>query len=64
MKYDKATVTCNRIAINPCASDEYEVVVEPNDGQREVFHTFGGVFESDESICNRIYLEWQAKNEQ
>lgn len=56
-EYDNATVNCKRIAINPCAEDEYKVTIKSN-GLEYVMYTFGGIFEPDESICDRMYQQW------
>ena len=49
-KYNNVTVNCKRIAVNPCALDEYEVTIKSNDLEH-VIYTYSGLFESDEAIC-------------
>lgn len=56
-KYNNVTVNCKRIAINPCALDEYEVTIKSNDLEH-VIYTYSGLFESDEAICDRVYQQW------
>ena len=56
-KYNNVTVNCKRIAVNPCALDEYEVTIKSN-GLEHVIYTYGGLFESDEAICDRVYQPW------
>lgn len=57
IEYSNVTVNCKRIAVNPCAMDEYEVTIKCN-GVEEVIYTYGGIFESNEAICDRIYNQW------
>lgn len=58
-EYDKAIVSCKRIAHNPCGPDEYEVTIKPHDEPEQVtIYTLAGPFESDEAICDRIYRQW------
>lgn len=56
-KYNNVTVNCKRIAVNPCALDEYEVTITSNDLEH-VIYTYSGLFESDEAICDRVYQQW------
>ena len=56
-KYNNVTVNCKRIAVNPCALDEYEVTIKSNDLEL-VIYTYSGLFESDEAICDRVYQQW------
>lgn len=51
------SVACKRIARNPCALDEYEVTITHNGEMYSVF-TFGGLFERDEEISERVYKAW------
>ena len=51
------SVDCKRVAIHPCALDEYEVTIKSN-GTEQVIYTLGSLFESDEAICNRVYKQW------
>ena len=57
-EYDKAIVSCKRIAHNPCGPDEYEVTIKPHGEPEQVIYTRAGPFESDEAICDRIYRQW------
>lgn len=57
-EYDKAIVSCKRIAHNPCGPDEYEVTIKPQGEPEQVIYTLAGPFESDEAICDRIYRQW------
>lgn len=58
-EYQDAIVECRIISRNPCAIDEYEVTVMPTNGNPEyVTYTYGGLFESDDTICDRIYRQW------
>ena len=59
---DKSVVTCRRIACNHCAPDEYEVVIKPLGKPEQVVYTLAGVFERDESICDRAYSQWLRDN--
>ena len=55
-EFEKAVVSVDRICINPCASDEYKVVVTPIDGSDPIEkETLGGAFEPDSAIAERIY---------
>ena len=56
-KYNNVTVNCKRIAVNPCALDEYEVTIKSIDLEN-VIYTYSGLFESDEAICDRVYQQW------
>ena len=38
--------------------DEYEVTIKPYGKPEQVIYTLAGLFESDESICDRIYRQW------
>jgi len=51
------TVSCARIARNSCGPDEYAVTIE-HGGEETVITTFAGLFECPESVCARIYSEW------
>lgn len=55
--YGGVKVSCKKIAVNPCAEDEYEVTVTVN-GTKHIMYTFGGMFEPDDLICNRMYRQW------
>lgn len=55
--YGGVKVSCKRIAVNPCAEDEYEVTVTAN-GTKHIMYTFGGMFEPDDLICDRMYRQW------
>lgn len=52
------SVVCKRIAKNPCALDEYEVTITHNGEMYSVF-AFGGLFERDEEISERVYKAWR-----
>ena len=55
-EFEKAVVSVERTCINPCASDEYKVVVTPIDGSDPIEkETLGGAFEPDSAIAERIY---------
>lgn len=54
-EYDKAVVSCRRIVCTPCALDEYEVTIKPNGKPQQTIYTYGGLFESNEAICDRVY---------
>ena len=55
--YGSAKVSCKRIVINPCAEDEYKVTIIAN-GTKHIMYTFGGMFEPDDLICDRMYKQW------
>lgn len=55
--YGSTRVSCKRIVINPCAEDEYEVIITSS-GTEYVMYTFGGMFEPDDLICDRMYKQW------
>ena len=57
-EYDKAIVSCKRIAYSPCGPDEYAVVIKPYVEPEQMVCTFLGPFESDEEMCDRIYHQW------
>lgn len=57
-KYGEAIVECKRVVCNPCALDEYEVTIKPYRKAEQVIYTLVGPFESDESVCDRIYRQW------
>ncbi len=61
-EYDKAVVSCRRIVCNPCALDEYEVTITPHGESELIEYTYGGPFESDETICDRVYRQWSKEN--
>ena len=61
-EYDKAVVSCRRIVSNPCALDEYEVTITPHGESELIEYTYGGLFESDEAICDRVYQQWLKEN--
>ena len=54
---NKDLVFCKQLAKNPCALDEYVVVIIHNEGVYHEF-TFGGLFESDSQIAERVYEKW------
>lgn len=56
-KYGEAIVECKRVVCNPCALDEYEVTIKPYRKAEQVIYTLVGPFESDESVCDRIYRQ-------
>lgn len=58
-EYDKAVVICKMVEYHPCALDRYEVLIERNGKIEYSELTFGGMFESDDDICDRIYQQWQ-----
>lgn len=51
-------VSCTRVTINPCALDEYEVIINPFGNEPHIINTLGGLFESDDAICLRVYKQW------
>lgn len=55
---DTITVECKRIVCNPCAPDEYEVIIKQNDKIQLIVTTLAGLFETDDMICERIYHQW------
>jgi hypothetical protein len=57
-EYHNAIVDCKKIAYNPCALDEYEVTIKPNGKPQQTIYTYGGLFESNEAICDRVYQQW------
>ena len=59
----KAIVECKRVVCNPCALDEYEVTIKPYRKAEQVIYTLVGPFESDESVCDRIYRQWLKSQE-
>lgn len=63
-KYDNAVVSCRRIVCNPCALDEYEVTITPHGEHGLIEYTYGGLFESDKAICDRVYRQWLKENKQ
>lgn len=54
---DNDTVVCIRMAKNPYALDGYKVIITHNGEMYSVF-TFGGLFEGDEEISERVYETW------
>lgn len=57
-EYDKAMVSCKRIAHNSCGPDEYEVTIKPHGEPEQVVYALAGPFEKDENICDRVYRQW------
>jgi hypothetical protein len=58
-EYHNVIVDCKRITYNPCALDEYEVIIKPTNGKpQQTIYTYAGMFESNEAICGRVYLQW------
>lgn len=55
------TVECKRIVCNPCAPDEYEVILKQDDKIRLIVMTLTGLFETDDMVCERIYHQWLNK---
>lgn len=51
------SVNCKKIAINPCALDEYEVIIKIKNLEYTIY-TYGGLFESDKAVCDRVYKQW------
>jgi len=52
--FDNVKVSCNRVCCNPCALDEYEVIIKQGEKITSVT-TFASIFESDKDICKRVY---------
>lgn len=61
-EYSMAVVSCKRITRNPCGPDEYEVTIKPHGKPEQIIYTFAGLFEREENICERIYLQWIKNN--
>lgn len=54
--FEKAAISVKRVRINPCAQDEYAVIVSPKSGKEAIeVETFGGIFETDKAIAERVY---------
>ena len=53
--FKDAIVSVKRICIHLYAEDEYMVTVSENGKEVIAVETFGGIFESNKSIAERIY---------
>ena len=60
-EYDKAIVSCKRIAHNPCGPDEYEVTIKPHGEPEQVIYTLVGPFESDEAISTYKFVNHEER---
>lgn len=55
---EDAEVSCKKVALNPCGSDEYEVVII-TEGLFYRIHTLSGPLEPNKDMCQRVYSEWK-----
>ena len=58
IKIENAKVWCNFAASNPIGLDEYEVYIKVAN-LLYCIYTLVGPFETENSICQRVYKEWK-----